>query len=285
MNDYFTIEEFRRFAGEKSGAKYSEDQIVEGQEEVLGSLEAWARTAWPNVTARGLGSMTAADPTLTATTGTFAAADVGQAVRVVGAGTAGADLETTVLTYTDPTHVELAANAVTSVTSESFYVDGDGTAAGPRRITEELEYTNASKLFTSMVPILTVESFTTTSDAGVTDVLATNYRVLERQGIIRIAAPVLRGTWGEYEVTYTYGHLACPREVKRPAMQATLALLKDDAPGRVPGNVTQMTTEATTFLYGTAGTQLAGPWPWAPDASEALRSFWGRDRPRRAGAA
>lgn len=215
MNDYFTVDEFRRFAGERAGGKYSEDAIIEAQEEVISTLEAWARSAWPNVT-----------------------------------GTA-----------------------------------GDGTALAEREMTEELEYTGAKKLFTSMVPIIEVVSLNTISDVGITVVAVENYRVMERQGVIRLAAPPLRGTWGEYEITYTYGFTSCPREVKRPAMQATQALLRSDTPGKVPDKVSQMTTEATTFLYGTAGTQLAGPWPWAPDASEALRSFWGRDRPRRAGAA
>lgn len=62
-----------------------------------------------------LGSMVSGFSTLTLDTGAFTPGDAGKNVRVVGAGVAGADLVTTISTYSSPTQVFLAASASTTV--------------------------------------------------------------------------------------------------------------------------------------------------------------------------
>ncbi len=61
-------------------------------------------------------SSSATPTVLTDTAGAFTSADVGANVIVFGAGAAGADLITTVATYTDSTHVVLVDPALTTVT-------------------------------------------------------------------------------------------------------------------------------------------------------------------------
>lgn len=58
-------------------------------------------------------------PNLTATGAAFAAADVGKLIAVPGAGASGGILSTTILTFTDATHIVLAANAATAVSAVS----------------------------------------------------------------------------------------------------------------------------------------------------------------------
>lgn len=50
--DYFTRAEFREYANDPAGAseRYSNADIDRAQAEVIERLEAWAHTAWPNVT-------------------------------------------------------------------------------------------------------------------------------------------------------------------------------------------------------------------------------------------
>lgn len=72
------------------------------------------------------GAMTAADATLTATGGGFAAADVGRMVIVAGAGTDGAELVTTIASVTSATEVELTDAAATTVTSANVQVLPNG---------------------------------------------------------------------------------------------------------------------------------------------------------------
>src|SRR5262249_29870129 len=71
----------------------------------------------------GLGNMTNASATLTATQGTFSAAIVGQHIIVKGAAAGGADLYTTVSAFTDSTHVTLSASAGTTVTGVQWVID------------------------------------------------------------------------------------------------------------------------------------------------------------------
>ncbi len=61
------------------------------------------------------GSITATDKTLTSSTAIFAISDVGKNVRVPGAGAAGADLTTTIASFTSSIEVELTAAAGTTV--------------------------------------------------------------------------------------------------------------------------------------------------------------------------
>jgi len=81
-------------------------------------------------TAQGGGSMTAGLTTLTAAAGPlFAPADVGKIAVVVGAGAAGATLVTTVVGYTDATHLTLAAAAGTTIAATRYALGTDDTPA------------------------------------------------------------------------------------------------------------------------------------------------------------
>lgn len=81
-------------------------------------------TDWVNVKTFGavgsgavtFGDITATTAALSCTAGTFTAANVGATIMVAGAGASGADLWTTILSFTDSAHVTLNANASTSVT-------------------------------------------------------------------------------------------------------------------------------------------------------------------------
>lgn len=87
------------------------------------------------IVSTGTVSIASGSPNLTVTAAAFTSADVGKSMWVPGAGAAGAGLSTTILTFTDATHVVLAANAGTTVTAvaltqASFVVYGtDDTAA------------------------------------------------------------------------------------------------------------------------------------------------------------
>ena len=63
-------------------------------------------------------SITSGAAILTAASGIFTTADEGRTVRITGAGAAGANLDTTILTYTSATQVTLANNASTTVTTQ-----------------------------------------------------------------------------------------------------------------------------------------------------------------------
>lgn len=68
------------------------------------------------------GSITSGATTLTATEGTFKAGDAGKAIKVTGAGVAGAVLTTTIASYTNSTTVTLTAAASTTVTGSKVEV-------------------------------------------------------------------------------------------------------------------------------------------------------------------
>ena len=68
------------------------------------------------------GAMTAASGILTSAAGAFSSADVGQPITVKGAGTAGADLNTTVASYQSATQVTLTATAGTTVTGAGYLI-------------------------------------------------------------------------------------------------------------------------------------------------------------------
>lgn len=70
------------------------------------------------------GAMTASDPTLTSATISFSAGDVGKYVIVEGAGANGADLITTIASYTSATSVELTASASTTVSDADITLSG-----------------------------------------------------------------------------------------------------------------------------------------------------------------
>ena len=75
------------------------------------------------------GAITSGDATFTSAASTFTADDVGKFIRVVGAGTAGADLITTIASRNSATSVELAANAATTVTGATAFHGTDDTDA------------------------------------------------------------------------------------------------------------------------------------------------------------
>lgn len=63
-------------------------------------------------------SITSGAAILTSSGTPWTAADIGKSVRVVGAGAAGGNLDTTISAYTSPSQVTLGANAGTTVTSQ-----------------------------------------------------------------------------------------------------------------------------------------------------------------------
>lgn len=66
------------------------------------------------------GTMTNGSAVLTSASGTFSAVDVGKPIRVPGAGNAGGNLDTTILSRQSATQVTLATNALTSVTTANY---------------------------------------------------------------------------------------------------------------------------------------------------------------------
>lgn len=77
----------------------------------------------------GDGAMTSGNAALTSAAGGFAAGHVGRTIWVRGAGTAGADLLTTISAYTSPTQVTLAAPAGATVAGAQVVWGTDDTQA------------------------------------------------------------------------------------------------------------------------------------------------------------
>lgn len=76
------------------------------------------------------GAMSSGTAALADTTNTpFTTSDIGKAITVIGAGTSGADLQTTISGFTDSGHVTLAANAGTTVTGAEYGYGTDDTSA------------------------------------------------------------------------------------------------------------------------------------------------------------
>ena len=96
------------------------------------------------------GAITATDQTLTSATGTFVAGDVGKAIVVNGAGTAGADHETTIASFTSATSVELTVAAVTTVSGATYRYGGivDGISRSV-----EMEWTDGELAGHDFAPI------------------------------------------------------------------------------------------------------------------------------------
>lgn len=66
-------------------------------------------------------SITSGAPTLNAAAALFTSADIGRTVRVVGAGAAGGNLDTTITAFASTTQVTLADNASTTVTAQDAF--------------------------------------------------------------------------------------------------------------------------------------------------------------------
>lgn len=75
------------------------------------------------------GSITATQTSFFSTSASFEASDVGQSIGIVGAGTSGATLVTTIATYVAPNEVTLSAAAGTTVSSAHFAFGTDDSAA------------------------------------------------------------------------------------------------------------------------------------------------------------
>lgn len=63
-------------------------------------------------------SITSGAATLTSASALFTAGDIGRTIRIVGAGTSGGNLDTTITAFTNTTQVTVGANASTTVTSQ-----------------------------------------------------------------------------------------------------------------------------------------------------------------------
>jgi hypothetical protein len=74
-------------------------------------------------------SITSGTDDLTTVSDAFTAEDVGKAIRVYGAGAAGADLITTILAYVSATAVTLATNASTTIAAKQIKWGTDDTSA------------------------------------------------------------------------------------------------------------------------------------------------------------
>lgn len=92
------------------------------------------------------GAMTASSATLTcATSAPFAAGDVGLLIVVEGAGSGGADLETTIATYVSPTQVTLTVAASTTVSGSD--VTWGSTITLDRQYTEATNADQTAQLY------------------------------------------------------------------------------------------------------------------------------------------
>ncbi len=89
------------------------------------SLNDWG--ALPDYTTLSDAAITASDNTLTVSSATFAKSDVGKFIAVAGAGIAGANLLTTIATYTSGTEVELTDAASTTVSGANAALGTDNT--------------------------------------------------------------------------------------------------------------------------------------------------------------
>lgn len=143
-------------------------------------------------------------------------------------------------------------------------------------------------ILTRRVPIIEVSELiindTTYSEADLTAFSASDYLVEYDSGIIRI------GDWDRFprptavypqmvEITYTYGFIETPEEIKAPCILATESRLrKEDSRGRIPRNVTSYSTEKTTFNFMRKSAPDE-PWPWDWDASADVQAYWLPSRP------
>ncbi len=93
------------------------------------------------------GAITASAAVLTSASNPFAAGDAGRAIIVRGAGASGADLVTTILTYTNAGSVTLAANAGTTVTGAKALFDARAadTSASHASWSESSAYSESTR--------------------------------------------------------------------------------------------------------------------------------------------
>ena len=94
------------------------------------------------------GAITSGAAVLTSASALFLAADAGRAIIVRGAGAAGADLVTTILTFTSTSNVTLSANAGTTVTGASAIWDARAADVMSSHASwvENVNYSNANRV-------------------------------------------------------------------------------------------------------------------------------------------
>lgn len=93
------------------------------------------------------GAITSGAAVLTSASNPFASGDVGRNIIVRGAGTAGADLYTTIASYTNAGSVTLTANAGTTVSSAQFAFEcrAADTMSSHASFVEDTDYSNANR--------------------------------------------------------------------------------------------------------------------------------------------
>lgn len=92
-------------------------------------------------------SITSGTDDLTTVADAFTSEDVGKAIRVYGAGAAGADLITTILAYVSPTAVTLATNASTTIAAKQIKWGTDDTSFIQAAINAVHDSGNTGKIY------------------------------------------------------------------------------------------------------------------------------------------
>lgn len=290
--DYFTYAEYRERTGDTDAPYRVEDtDIARAHTEVINRLEKWARTAWPTL-APSIGTATCAldSDQLISASNIFLAADVGTDISLVTS--AGLYYTLSVTAYTDATTVTVSGLGAThAAVTGTVRRPVAGYAITPRREvhTRILRDPGEPLILLPKLPILHIVSVYENDDevtaADITNYSSDDYLADMAAGIIR---------WGDWcswprpttdgpnkiTITYDYGYTETPEEVKTPCVQAVETRLdSQEGRGRIPRNVTQYTTERTTFVFG-MGVKPVVPWPWDANASEDIRSYWEETRPR-----
>jgi hypothetical protein len=275
--DYFTRREFRDYVGDR-GNRWHDSRIDMAQAEVIERLEAWAHSAWPNVAVvAGIGTMALNDDGLVLTDGAFDPLnDEGRSLSIAGAGPDGGPLVTTISVLSNANTATLADPAVAAVTGATVtWGDGDGTAAAPRVRTDSLD--GGTDLWVLRgIPVIELSAASWHGEV----LLAEAYNLYPLRGHITFWTELGPGSRSG-EVTYTYGFTECPVSVKRPCMQATKSLMQSFGEGgsKLPPNVTEYTTENTTFVLDQSKSPDIEPWPWDASANRDINTYWGPHRP------
>lgn len=157
--------------------------------------------------------------------------------------------------------------------------DGDGTAATRRSTSEVFD---PDKVFLlGRLPAGEVTEITVDGEVVADD---TYFAYLD-EGYVSVNNG-LGSSPRDVVITYTYGFESTPFSIKRAAMQATKSLLDQSRSQgkKIPSNVQQYQTEGTTFVFDENRDDFLRPWPWDPDASQLVRSYWSSERPMTVGA-
>ncbi len=153
------------------------------------------------------------------------------------------------------------------------------TAWRRRTYTEAVRLTH-TRFALSRVPVISVQSANLDGSAMSGYVYDANGVV--RFGVLDNDLQVL-DYLAVVDVSYTYGYDSVPWAIKRPCIDAARSLLwRSDPESNIPANTESYTNQGTTIRFApTSESEMDMPWPWAPDASREVRSYWGPKRPRR----